>query len=52
MADKTDAVPDELWNEVSAVFSKREIAALLFSICTINTWNRISAAIRQPGDTR
>lgn len=52
VADRADPVPDDLWNEVASVFSKREIAALLFSIGTINVWNRINAAIRQPAGKR
>jgi AhpD family alkylhydroperoxidase len=48
IADRPDPVPDDLWAEVTSVFSNREIAALLFSIGTINVWNRINAAIRQP----
>ncbi|GAB3384422.1 carboxymuconolactone decarboxylase family protein [Humibacter soli] len=52
VADRPDPVSDELWAEVSGVFSKREIAALLFSIGTINVWNRINAAIRQPAGQR
>jgi len=52
VADRPDPVPDELWNEVASVFSNREIAALLFAIGTINVWNRINAAIRQPAGRR
>ncbi|WP_243063346.1 carboxymuconolactone decarboxylase family protein [Humibacter sp. RRB41] len=52
IADRPDPVSDELWSEVSALFSNREISALLFSIGTINVWNRINAAIRQPAGRR
>lgn len=52
VADRPDPVSDELWAEVTGVFSNREIAALLFSIGTINVWNRINAAIRQPAGSR
>ncbi|MGN6126675.1 MAG: carboxymuconolactone decarboxylase family protein [Humibacter sp.] len=52
VADRPDPVSDDLWAEVSGVFSKKEIAALLFSIGTINVWNRINAAIRQPAGQR
>lgn len=52
IADRPDPVSDELWSEVTALFSNREISALLFSIGTINVWNRINAAIRQPAGRR
>lgn len=52
VADRPDPVPDALWDEVSAVFANREIAALLFTIGAINVWNRINAAIRQPAGRR
>ena len=52
VADRPDAVPDGLWAEVAAVFTKRQIAGLLIEIGTINVWNRINAAIRQPAGQR
>jgi AhpD family alkylhydroperoxidase len=52
VADRPDPVSDELWAEVKGLFSNKEIAALLFSIGTINVWNRINAAIRQPAGQR
>lgn len=52
VADRPDPVPDALWDEVSAVFANREIAALLFTIGAINVWNRINVAIRQPAGRR
>jgi AhpD family alkylhydroperoxidase len=51
-ADRPDAVPDELWAEVSAHFDRRQLAALLLEIGMINVWNRINVAIRQPAGTR
>ncbi|MBD3943647.1 carboxymuconolactone decarboxylase family protein [Microbacterium sp. NEAU-LLC] len=51
-ADTADAVPDELWAEVSAHFDKRQLSALLLEIGTINVWNRINVAIRQPAGKR
>lgn len=52
VAERPDPVPDELWAEVTGVFSNTEISALLFTIGTINVWNRINAAIRQPAGKR
>jgi AhpD family alkylhydroperoxidase len=47
LADKTDVVPDALWDEVKAHYSETEIAALLLSISAINVWNRLNAGVRQ-----
>jgi AhpD family alkylhydroperoxidase len=47
LADKPDAIPDALWNEVTKHFDEKQISALLISIAAINLWNRLNAAIRQ-----
>ena len=52
VADTADAVSDELWDEVSAHFDRKQISALLFQIGLINVWNRINVAIRQPAGQR
>src|SRR4051794_27107300 len=47
LADRPDAVPDELWAEVSEHFDEQQRAALVVDIAHINLWNRINAATRQ-----
>ena len=47
LADSTDAVPDELWAEVSEHFDEAQRAALVLDIAQINVWNRVNAATRQ-----
>lgn len=44
-------VPDADYEAVAAVFSEREVAALITAIVTINSWNRIVATTRsyEPG---
>lgn len=37
-------VPDEVYNEVKAVFSEEEIIDLTLAVTAINTWNRINLA--------
>lgn len=39
-------VPDEVFEEVRAQFSEKEIADLTLAVVTINAWNRISIAAR------
>ena len=47
LADRADAVPDELWQEVERHYDERARAALLVTIASINVWNRLNAAVRQ-----
>jgi AhpD family alkylhydroperoxidase len=47
LADSTDAVPDELWAEVSEHFDEPQRAALVLDIAQINVWNRVNVATRQ-----
>jgi AhpD family alkylhydroperoxidase len=47
IADRSDAVPDEVWDEAARHYSEPQLAALVLSIATINAWNRLNAATRQ-----
>jgi AhpD family alkylhydroperoxidase len=47
LADRTDAVSDEVWGEASKHFDEEQLSALLVSIAGINAWNRLNAATRQ-----
>ena len=51
LADKTDAVPDTIWNNATDHYNEKELASLLLTIATINAWNRLNAATRQPVTT-
>lgn len=48
LADKSEAVPDVVWDEAADHYDEKELSSLLLSIATINVWNRLNAAIRQP----
>ena len=48
IADRTDPVPDPLWNEADKHFDEQELAALVLAIAAINVWNRLNVAVRQP----
>lgn len=48
IADRGDAVPDEVWNEARRHYDDRALAGLTVAIAMINVWNRLNAAIRQP----
>jgi AhpD family alkylhydroperoxidase len=47
LADKADAVPDEVWNEAAKHYSESELAGLVMAIAIINVWNRLNATTRQ-----
>jgi AhpD family alkylhydroperoxidase len=48
LADRTDAVPDEIWEEAVKHFDETGLASLILAIASINVWNRLNAAVRQP----
>jgi AhpD family alkylhydroperoxidase len=47
LADRSDAVPDEVWDEAARHYDESELAGLVVAIAGINAWNRINAATRQ-----
>ena len=46
VADKSDPVPDDVWEEAVRHYDEKAISALLLSIALINVWNRLNAAVR------
>jgi AhpD family alkylhydroperoxidase len=47
LADRPDAVPDEVWEEAARHYEEPQLAALVIAIAAINAFNRINAATRQ-----
>ncbi|MBT1159021.1 carboxymuconolactone decarboxylase family protein [Aminobacter anthyllidis] len=47
IADKSDPVPDDVWEEATRYYDEKAISALLLAIAAINVWNRLNAAVRQ-----
>jgi AhpD family alkylhydroperoxidase len=47
LADRPDAVPDDVWDEAAKHFSERELAGLVLWIATTNFFNRVNVATRQ-----
>jgi AhpD family alkylhydroperoxidase len=47
LSDRSDPVPDEIWNEAARHYDEPALAALVISIATINVWNRLNVATRQ-----
>ena len=47
IADRPDAVSDEVWAEAAEHYDEGQLAALVLAIASINAWNRINALTRQ-----
>ena len=47
VADRSDPVPDDVWNEAARYYDERALSALLIAIAGINVWNRLNCATRQ-----
>lgn len=47
LSDRSDPVPDEVWDEAARHYDERALAALVIAIANINVWNRLNAATRQ-----
>jgi AhpD family alkylhydroperoxidase len=51
LADRADAVPDEIWEDAADNFDEQALAGLVLAIANINVWNRLNAATRQLAGT-
>jgi AhpD family alkylhydroperoxidase len=47
LADASDPVPDDVWNEAAKHYDEKALSALIVSISGINVWNRLNATVRQ-----
>lgn len=45
--DRTDPVPDDVWNEAARHYSEVALSSLVLSIAMINLWNRLNCATKQ-----
>jgi AhpD family alkylhydroperoxidase len=48
LSDRADPVSDAVWNEAARNFDEAGLASLLIAISSINVWNRLNAATKQP----
>lgn len=46
-SDRSDPVPDAVWDEACSHYTEGELSALIMGIATINVWNRLNIATRQ-----
>jgi AhpD family alkylhydroperoxidase len=47
LADRPDAISDEVWDEAARHYDDQALAGLVVAIAAINAWNRLNAATRQ-----
>lgn len=47
LSDRSDPVPDEIWNAAARHYNERELASLVLWIAMTNVWNRINVTTKQ-----
>ena len=47
LADTSDPVSDEVWDEAARHYDEAQLSALVLTIASINAWNRINASTQQ-----
>lgn len=47
LADRSDPVPDEVWDEAARHYDETQLSGLVLTIAAINAYNRINATTRQ-----
>jgi len=47
LSDRSDPVPDAVWEEAAHHYDERGLSALVLSIAMVNVWNRLNVATRQ-----
>jgi len=47
LADRSDPVSDEVWDEAARHFDEPQLGSIVLAIASINAWNRINATTRQ-----
>ena len=48
LSDRSDPVPDEIWEDAARHYDDAALASLVLSIAAINAWNRLNVTTRQP----
>jgi alkylhydroperoxidase family enzyme len=51
LADRAEAVPDEVWDDAAEHFDENQLAGLVLRVATTNLFTRINAATKQPAGT-
>jgi AhpD family alkylhydroperoxidase len=51
LSDRSDPVPDDVWDEARRHYDEPALAALILSISLVNVWNRLNATVKQMAGT-
>ncbi len=52
LADRSDPVPDSIWNEAARHYDERGLAALILMIAITNLFNRVNVTVKQPAGSQ
>jgi len=52
LADRSDAVPDPVWDDAADHYDEQQLAAIIVMIALTNFFNRVNATIREPAGAR
>ena len=47
LSDRSDPVPDDVWNEAARHYDEKALAVLVLQIALINVWNRVNVTTKQ-----
>lgn len=47
LSDRSDPVPDEIWNEAARHYDEPQLASLVLYVAMTNVWNRLNVTTRQ-----
>jgi len=47
LSDRSDPVPDDVWNEAKCHYNESQLAALILHVAMTNVWNRLNVATKQ-----
>jgi AhpD family alkylhydroperoxidase len=47
LSDRSDPVPDEIWDEAARHYDEEQLATLVMAIASINMWNRLNVTTKQ-----
>jgi AhpD family alkylhydroperoxidase len=47
IADRGDAVPDDIWNDAAKHYDEKTLGVIVLNIAYINFWNRVNVMVRQ-----
>ncbi|MEO3975284.1 carboxymuconolactone decarboxylase family protein [Streptomyces sp. CAU 1734] len=48
LSDRSDAVPDHVWDEAADHFDEKQLAAIILMVGVTNLFNRLNVTTRQP----